>query len=140
MVIFPTVAVVALLEPLIAAKNVQPNTLVCKRPPGMRATSGARPRNSRWEISVRKMMSPIQMKIGIAASSQDTALEEMTLVVIVPMRSIPNPITTFRIPTPTNISPAKIHMPEPRNSTTSVSRISDEAKVDIGTETRGVRW
>ena len=86
-VILPTVAVVAVLDPLTAANRVQPATLVWRRRPGTASTSGDRPRNRRSEISVRKMISPIHANIGMAASSQVLALRQTIGWTMAPIRS-----------------------------------------------------
>src|SRR5690625_4931307 len=71
-VIFPMVIVVAVLEPEMAAKSVQPKILVCNRRPGNHCIHGMIPRNMRSAILVRNSNSPIQINKGIHANSQLT--------------------------------------------------------------------
>ena len=114
--------VVAVLDPLTAAKSVQPSTLVCSSPPGRKRAKGANPVNSRCEISVRKMISPIHRNIGTAASSHEIALDEMTPAAIEPMRSSENPRVSQSELMPTRIRPEKIQTPVPRKRATRASR------------------
>ena len=84
--ILPTVAVVAVLEPLTAAKRVQPMMLQWSSRPGMRLVQGASPRKRRSDMSVRKMISPMKTNIGIAASSQVLAVRHMVPFMTDPIR------------------------------------------------------
>ncbi len=70
MVILPMVAQVAAEEPETAANSPQPTTLVCSRRPGMRCIQGDRPVNMSSARRERNRISPIQMNIGRAVSSQ----------------------------------------------------------------------
>jgi hypothetical protein len=55
----------------MAAKSVQPMTLVWISPPGIHASSGLNPLNSRSDMSVFKMNSPIHKNNGMHASSHE---------------------------------------------------------------------
>src|SRR5690606_40659500 len=77
MVILPTVAQVAALDPDTAAKIVQPRMLVCSRRPGKRFIQGARPLNMSSESRVRNRISPIQRNSGRAVSVQDDAAPQI---------------------------------------------------------------
>src|SRR5476649_1277525 len=85
-VIFPMVAVVATLEPQIAANNAHPRTFVCTSRPGRKLTQGDSPRNRRREMSVRKIRSPIHMKSGTADISQLSALLHIVPLTMAPIR------------------------------------------------------
>ena len=114
MVILPIVAVVAALEPLTAANIVQPTMLVCRSRPGIASTQGEMPRNMRSEMSVRKISSLIQMKSGIAASSQELAVRQKLPLMIGPIcESGKSRMSTSPVML-TNIRPAKIQTPRPR--------------------------
>ena len=105
----PTVAVVAALEPLIAANSADPTILVCNRRPGRWYVSGDKPRNSLSDISVRSMSSPIQINIGIAEISQEVALRIISGAMILPMRSRGMSIRNTNPVVLTSKSPAKTH-------------------------------
>src|SRR2546430_965813 len=110
MVMRPIVAQVAAEEPEIAAKIVQPTTLVWSSRPGMRDIHGARPRNMSSDSLERNRISPIQMNSGSAVKVQ-LELDSQTL--------LPSRLTIGRSvnkvmpsqPTPNSASP--IHTPAP---------------------------
>ena len=112
--IFPIVAVVAVLDPLTAANSVQPPTLQCRRRPGIASAHGASPRNSRSEMSVRNTTSPMTMKIGTAASSHVLAVRHIVPIMMAPTRLIGMSSRSTRAETLTIMSATKIQVPRPR--------------------------
>ena len=73
------VAAVAADEPETAAKMPQPRMLTCIRRPGSRVIQGASPVNMSSDRRERNRISPIQMNMGSAASSQEL-LDPQTVV------------------------------------------------------------
>ena len=82
--ILAMVAQVAADEPDTEPKMPQPSTFTCSSRPGMRPSHGARPRNISSDSLVRNRISPIQMKSGSAASSQEAALPQILVASTVP--------------------------------------------------------
>ena len=69
--IFPTVAVVAALEPDTAAKSEHAATFTCKSFPGIKLSHGIKPFKSLVEIEDLYKISPIKINIGNAASDHE---------------------------------------------------------------------
>src|SRR5258705_5356585 len=78
------VAQVAALEPLTAAKMVQPMMLVCSRRPGRRVSHGASPLNMSSESRVRKRISPIHTNSGSAVSVHDDVVPQIVSAIASP--------------------------------------------------------
>src|SRR6476660_5042142 len=78
------VAQVAALEPLTAAKMVQPMMLVCSSRPGRRESHGARPLNMSSDRRVRNRISPIHTKSGNAVSVHDDAVPQIVTAIASP--------------------------------------------------------
>ena len=111
----PIVAQVAAHEPDTAPKIPQPRTLTCSRRPGTHPSQGANPRNISSERRVRNRISPIQMKSGSAASSQEAALPQILVASTDPAGIDPG---ANCMPTqPQASSPMAIQTPEPSRNT-----------------------
>src|SRR6476646_3068491 len=110
------VAQVAAEEPEIAAKMVQPTTLVCSRRPGRRSSQGARPLNMLSERWLRNRISPIHKKSGSAVSVQVEVEPQIVSIMLSPTgRLVKNSMPIS--PTPSSERP--IHKPEPSTANSS---------------------
>ena len=118
------VAQVAADEPEMAAKMVQPTTLVCKSRPGSLSIHGARPRNMLSESLLRNRISPIHKNSGSAVSVQAELAPQIVSIMLSPTGRLVN----SSIPTsPTASRPRPIHMPAP--STAKSAMISTNAAI-----------
>ncbi len=109
------VAAVAADEPDTAAKMPQPRMLTCMSRPGSRVIQGARPVNMSSDRRERNRISPIQMNMGSAASSQEL-LEPQTVVdMIGPTGAEVNPPMAIRA-TPNKDSATQTPLPRKANS------------------------
>ena len=88
----PTVVSVAADDPDTAANTVQPTTLVCKSPPGIRDSQGASPLNISSDRRVRYRISPIQMNSGSAVSVQELAPVQTVMIIALPGLRVVKPI------------------------------------------------
>ena len=113
------VAQVAADEPDTEPKMPQPSTLTCSRRPGMRPSHGARPRNISSDSLVRNRISPIQMKSGSAASSQDAALPQILVASTVPAGMPPAANCMPSQPQASRLM--AIHTPEPSRTTSTTA-------------------
>ncbi len=112
--IFPTVAVVAALDPLTAAKRAEPITLVWSRRPGRKCTMGDSPLNRRSDISVLNMISPIHTNIGMQDNSQEVAFRIINGAMLVPILIRGQSSKKYKPEKLTNNKPANTQTPKPR--------------------------
>jgi hypothetical protein len=118
------VAQVAALDPLTAAKMVQPMMLVCSRRPGRRVSHGASPLNMSSESRVRKRISPIHTKSGSAVSVHDDSDPQIVTAIASPTgRLVKSSMPIHATPS----SERPIHRPLP-------SRMKEEGDEQRGDE------
>ena len=94
----------------------------------MRPSHGASPRNISSDSLVRNRISPIQMKSGSAASSQEAALPQILVASTVPAGMPPAANCMPSQPQASRLM--AIHTPEP-SSTTSATEIRIEMPSEV---------
>ena len=120
----PIVAQVAADEPEMAAKMVQPTTLVCSSRPGSLSIQGARPRNMLSDSLLRNRISPIHKNSGKAVSVHAELAPQMVSIMLSPTGRLVNSSIPIR---PTASRPRPIHMPAP--STANRATINTTAAI-----------